>query len=240
MKKILLLFYLLAHVQLMNAQSNLSQFFTDADEFFSTYVAYGKIKYKKVKENPRLLNKLVNQIAKVDLEGAAPVDKKAFYINAYNMLVIKGIVDNYPLKRPTDVQGFFNKTEYTIGHKKYTLNDFEFKVIFEEFDDPRLHFVLVCAAISCPPIATYAYVPTKLEEQLDDRTQSSINNVVFVIYDEENESANVSEIFKWYKNQFTPSIKDFINTHRKEPLPENTQIGFYPYNWSLNDASSFR
>jgi len=219
--------------------SSLSVFFTDADNFFATYVAYNKIKYKEVKDNPRLLNKLVNQIAKADLTNLSADEQKAFYINSYNILVIKGIIDNYPLKRPTDIEGFFDKTTYKIAKKEYTLDHLEFNVIFPEFKDPRLHFVLVCAAISCPPIVDYAYHPEKLEEQLNERTRASINNAVFVIYDEEAMSANISEIFKWYKDQFQPNIKAFINAHRNDPLPEDISIDYYPYNWSLNDASPF-
>jgi len=222
------------------AQNTLKEFFKDADAFFENNVAYNKIKYRQVKENPRSLNRLVRFISRAKLDGKSKAEKKAFFINTYNLLVIKGVIDNYPMEDPTKVDGFFNKKKYTVCGTSYTLDDLEFKEIFKRYNDPRLHFVLVCAAISCPPIANYAYMPDRLEEQLDERTRQSINNVVFIIYDEMKGKASISEIFKWYNKAFEPDLLTFINKYRKEPLPEDITLDYYKYNWSLNDASAYK
>ena len=73
-----------------------------------------------------------------------------FWINAYNALAIKGVLDNYPLKRVMDVEGFFDKVKYDIAGVEYTLNDIEKRVIRPTFGDLRIYFTLVCASVSCP------------------------------------------------------------------------------------------
>lgn len=219
------------------AQS-LEQHFQDANSFFAEYVLDNKVNYKAIQDNPAQLNKLVAFIKKAKPEEYSENDRKAFGINSYNIMVIKGVVDNYPLSSPLDVVGFFDGVKHTIAGKKTTLNNYEKKELLNRYKDARLHFVLVCAAVSCPPVANFAYMPEQLEEQLDARTNAAINDPKFIQVDNAVEGVAVSKIFEWYVADFKPNIKEFINNYRTEKLAANAKITYYPYDWTTNDASA--
>ena len=102
--------------------------------------------------------------------------------------------------------------------------------------EARFHFVLVCAGIGCPPIINKGYRPTTLESQLQKQTVLALNNPNFIKVNKN--KAQISQLFEWYKSDFEQkgSTVDFINTYRKEKLPENAKLSYYPYDWSLNEA----
>lgn len=215
----------------------LDQFFKEANSFFATHVSQDKINYQAIKDNPAALNKLASFIKKANVEEYTPEQRKAFGINSYNLMVIKAVVDAYPLKSPLDVTGFFDAIKYTIAGKKTTLNNYEKKELLQRYDDARLHFVLVCAAVSCPPLADFAYRPDQLEEQLDTRTKAALNNGDFIQVDDFSGKVGLSKIFEWYAGDFKPNATAFINKYRTTALPEG-KPSFYNYNWTLNDFST--
>lgn len=215
----------------------LNTFFTDADQFFKTNVVDNKIKYKAIKDAPEALQKLTDFIADADVSQYSEAQRKAFYINSYNIMVIKTAIDNYPIKQPLEVSGFFDGIKHKIAGKKTTLNNFEQKELLQRYKDGRLHFVLVCAAVSCPPIANFAYMPDLLEEQLDARTKAAMNDPKFIRVDEFAGTYAISKIFEWYAADFKPNAKTYINKYRDTPLPDDAKLSSYPYDWTLNDAS---
>ncbi len=234
MKQLLIVGLFLA-VQITQAQVS-SSFFSKADAFFKTYVKEGKVKYSEIKKTPEQLNSLVTAIANANPSESDPANFQAFYINAYNILVIDGIVNNYPIKSPLNINGFFDGKKYSIAGEKRTLNSIENDILRKKFPkEPRFHFVLVCAGLGCPPIINEAYTPTKLEHQLAQQTNKAINNPSFIRYD--GKRLKISQIFEWYAKDFTQfgSYVDFINKYRKEAVPEKTKVGFYEYDWSLNE-----
>ncbi|MCP4443078.1 MAG: DUF547 domain-containing protein [Aureispira sp.] len=220
----------------LKAQS-LSSFFEKTQTFLETNIKEGKVPYAQLKESPEAVTDLVDQIAKMDLEGTSDVEKKAFYINAYNILVIKTVLDHYPIQTPNDVAGFFDRVKHTVAGKKQTLNTLEKKELLQTYKDGRFHFVLVCAAVSCPPIANFAYTPEKLEQQLTQQTKLAMDNPQFIQVHEFSENVEISEIFKWYVDDFKPSVKEFINQYKTEALPKNYGLTYYNYDWRLNDSS---
>lgn len=215
---------------------DLKSFFKDADAFFGKYVQDDKVQYGVIKGDPKELTMLTDFIASADVSSYTDEQLKAFYINSYNLLVIKTVVDNYPIAKPLDVPGFFDGVKQKIAGKKTTLNNFEQKELLQKYKDARLHFVLVCAAVSCPPIANFAYVPEKLEEQLETRTNQAINDGVFIKVDDFAGKVEISQIFDWYASDFKPNANEFIKKYRKDPLPEGVKATYYTYNWTLNDA----
>jgi hypothetical protein len=217
---------------------DLNSFFKDADAFFSKHVSDSKIQYGVIKEAPKELTELTNFIASADVSSYSDAQLKAFYINSYNLLVIKTVVDNYPITQPLDVPGFFDLVKQKVAGKKTTLNNFEKKELLQKYGDPRLHFVLVCAAVSCPPIANFAYMPDKLEEQLETRTKEAMNDGVFIKVDDFAGTVQISQIFDWYASDFKPSASTFINKYKTTPLPTASKPTYYTYNWTLNDATT--
>ncbi|WP_103865454.1 DUF547 domain-containing protein [Aquimarina sp. I32.4] len=233
MKNITVITFLIL-IQFGFSQSN-TTFFTKADHFFKTYVSNGRIDYKSIKSDPSLLDELLTMAASAKVTTGSPKTYQAFYINAYNLAVIKGIVDKYPVKSPLDIKGFFDKTTYTLAGKKTTLNDLENKLLRKKFpNEARFHFVLVCAGLGCPPIIGAAYKPGTLDSQLQRQTVKALNNPNFIRV--KGNKVQLSQIFEWYKVDFTRegSEVDYINKFRKEKISTKAKVSYYTYDWSLN------
>jgi len=154
---------------------DMNKFFAKADAFFKTNVSNGKVAYSKINDNQENLNSLLKLAESVSVSKDYANVYHAFWINAYNLSVIKGIIDNYPTKSPLENIGFINKTKYRLGGMSITLNDIEHKLLRAQFKDARFHFVLVCGAIGCPPLINEAYLPNTLEAQLETQTKIALN-----------------------------------------------------------------
>ena len=213
-------------------------FFAKADTFFENNVTNGRVAYKKISSNTSDLDELLKLAKEIRISKTDEKTYQAFWINAYNLSVIKGIVDSYPIKSPLDKNGFFDKITYDIGGKEITLNDIENKLLRANFPkEARFHFVLVCAGLGCPPIISEAYLPNTLEGQLQRQTELSLNNPDFVRI--KGKKILLSQIFEWYKGDFTQdgkSLVDFVNLYRKEKLDSKAKVGYYPYDWTLNET----
>lgn len=240
MKKCLLLFNLLfwifAPMIAGHAGQEPSEFFSKADAFFENNIKDGKVAYADIKEDPAMLDELIQMAQGISVSQENVKEYQAFWINGYNLLVIKGIVDNYPLKSPIDIDGFFDRKKWEIGGKQITLNAIENKLLRKNFpNEPRFHFVLVCGALGCPPIIDAAYMPSTLDAQLDEQTKKALNDPNFIRVDKH--SVKVSQIFEWYKEDFTrrgQTLTEFISQYRDEKLPEDAKVSYYEYDWTLN------
>lgn len=236
--KILTTIIISAIVQLGFSQDT-NTFFAKADAFFGTHVKNGRVAYKEIKANPSGLNELLEMAQNISVSKSEAKTYQAFWINGYNLSVIKGIVDSYPIKSPLDKGGFFDKITYNIGGKDITLNDIENKLLRANFPkEARFHFVLVCAGLGCPPIIPNAYLPNTLDAQLQQQTELSLNNPSFIRT--KGKKVLLSQIFEWYKGDFTQegkSLVDFVNLYRKEKLDPKTKVGYYPYDWTLNETN---
>ncbi|WP_036383642.1 DUF547 domain-containing protein [Muricauda sp. MAR_2010_75] len=213
-----------------------SIFFERADSFFGQYVKDGKVDYRQIHANPEKLNSLLELAKNVTVAKTNPKTYQAFWINAYNLCVIKGVMDSYPIDSPLDVPGFFDTKTYFIGNAARTLNEIENNLLRANFpNEPRFHFALVCAGLGCPPIIDKAYLPQTLERQLQKQTELSLNNPHFVRID--GKQVGLSQIFEWYAGDFTKDGKsfiDFVNMYRTKKLDPALEVVFYPYDWSLN------
>lgn len=230
-----LIFLLLLISTVLSAQDT-SKFFDSADNFFQAYVENGKLKYAEIKQNPKALSYLMEEAKNIEVSIENPDQYKAFWINSYNLAVISGILRTYPVSSPMDIDGFFDEISYEIGGKNVTLNSIENDLLRAKFPEPRFHFVLVCAAKSCPPIISEAYRPETLEKQLQRQTEKAMNNPQFVQV--QKDKVLFSEIMKWYEQDFTnngQTLIEFANKYRKTPIPNNFKTGFYKYNWKLNE-----
>ncbi len=238
MKKYIVTFYsFLLIISSTKAQvKNLGDYFQHVDKFLSVNVKAGKVNYERISSDKKDLDALVSFVA-TKQKFTSPSEEKAFYLNAYNILVIKGVTNNYPTKGPMEITGFFDKKKYAINGQNLTLNNIENDIVRKKFSDARIHFALVCGAKSCPPIQTYAFKPEKLDAQLELVTKQSIQNAIFTKTDSKNKKASVSMLFNWYKDDFIKakgSVLGFINSYLKSPLPANTTIDNYTYDWALN------
>ena len=169
-------------------------------------------------------------------------EQKAYWINAYNAFTVALILKHYPVKSIKDIGGKIYKVNtpwdikfITIGGKKYDLNNIEHGILRKKFDDPRIHFALVCASISCPRLRNEAYTAAQLNTQLEDDGRNFLNDKSKNRVN--TEKAELSKYFSWYKGDFTKngSLTDFINKYSQTKINANTKIGSLDYNWNLNE-----
>ncbi len=234
----LTLLFVLSLLQVITTNKDLTLFTLQADKFFSKYVENGSVAYSKISTQRNEIEGLYAQVAAARLNDTDDDTKKAFYANAYNIIVIYWVTKYYPLKSPMDDSGFFDKVKHNVAGEMMTLNALEIKKILVPYKDARFHFALACAAKSCPPLASFAYTPEKVEQQLTERTRLALNSKTWVKVYANQKRVEVSKIFDWYKNDFNREAKstlEWINQYRKEKIPSNYAVGFYEYNWALNE-----
>lgn len=220
-----------------NAQvKNLQDYFNKTDKFLSANVKAGKVNYKTIHADQKYLDELVIFAAGKQI-FISPTEEKTFYLNTYNILVIKSIINAYPTKGPMEIPGFFDKKTFTVNGTVVTLNGLENDIVRKKFNDARIHFALVCGAKSCPPIQSYAFKTEKLDAQLETLARENIQNNSFTRIDMKKGTAAISMIFKWYNDDFVKSkgsILNFLNVYLKTPLSQNAAMEYYNYDWSLN------
>jgi hypothetical protein len=228
---------LLSSLSLLGYRQQVKEFNKEVDIFLKEYVQDGKVDYKRLKNNFEDVNKLYKSLEAVNIGDLSKNETKALYINAYNIIVIRQITEYFPLKSALDKNGFFDKVKHNVGGEMLTLDQIEKGKVIIPFQDPRVHFAFSCAAASCPELANFAYTADKLDEQLDERTSNSINNADFIKVKSNENLVRISKIFKWYERDFKMKADDalsYINQYRKNKIPENYNVDFYEYDWSLN------
>ena len=204
--------------------------------FLSKYVtADGNVNYDKIKANNVELNSIIAQFTKKQPTTKWTKNEKlAYYINLYNANTLKVVVDNYPTKSIKDIDKVWDKKFITSGKVKISLGDVEHKIL-RKMNEPRIHFAINCASFSCPKLENKAFLPETLDKQLQTATENFINDKNKNSLSKED--VKVSEIFKWFKEDFTTknqTIIDFINKYATIKINSDAKIGYLEYNWSLN------
>jgi len=220
------------------SSANLTKFTEGTNQLLENYVKDGLVDYQALAKDPSSVKTLYHQIGGMSLAEASDAEKKAFYINAYNIITIYQIIQNYPVKSPMDINGFFDNKKHQVAGESLTLNQLEKERLLKNHFDARVHFVLVCAALSCPPLADFAYQAEQLDEQIEEKTLQALNNPKFIRVNKSQNKVLISKIFDWYKSDFTKNgqtVTEFLNQYRQNPIPSSYQLTYYDYDWSLND-----
>ena len=171
-------------------------------------------------------------------------EKIAYWINAYNAFTVKLIVDNYPLESIKDLnptitiptfRSIWTKEWFKIGKEDFSLDRIEHKILRVEFEEPRIHFAVNCASLSCPVLRAEAFTAEKLDQQLDEQTRLFLNDGF------RNEIApgmiRLSKIFNWFGGDFKKgqTLIEFVDKYTDVDIDADAQIRFLKYDWSLND-----
>lgn len=224
----------------------LSAMWDDYDELLNSYVSNGQkqrleanmVDYNKLRHDPKLKT-LVSSLEKFPInEVESNEERIAFYLNAYNILAMQMVSEHWPIKKLSSLGGMFeqvwDKQAGVIDGKAVTLGEIEHEIL-RKFGEPRVHFAMNCASMSCPNLRKEAYRADNLDQQLDDQV------VTFLAQDykgthQKGNTLHVSKIFKWFAADFAPSggVEEFIR-HYKPNLPEKIEIEpSLSYNWSVN------
>lgn len=217
------------------------------DAILRAHVRDGAVNYAALKaEHSDELAGYVASLAEADPNGFTGADDElAFWLNAYNAFVIGGVLARYPeIEKVTDVGDFFKRARWKAAGGIYSLDQIENDIVRSKFEDPRIHFVLVCAAQSCPPLQAHAMDPTMLQEQLDRATREAVNDPKYVTIDPDGRVLRLTRIMSWYKQDFVEkdgSLEAFLQRYLDEPARNQLAqadftIEFMEYDWALNDA----
>ncbi len=205
------------------------------DELLKKYVTNtGAVNYAGFKQEVNKLNAYLTLLAKnPPSDGWTKAEQLSFWINVYNAATVSLIVDHYPVSSITKLHGGkpWDHPFIKIGSQTYTLNDIEHKIVRPKFKEPRIHFAVNCAAISCPKLLNAAYLPDRLEKQLQHQTELFINNK------EKNQlnstQLKLSKIFEWYQEDFG-NLQSFIKKYSTSSIDANASVGYLDYDWGLN------
>lgn len=160
-------------------------------------------------------------------------EKLAYWINVYNAVAMKMIIDNYPVKSINDLHDPWNQKFFRIKDKRYSLDEIEHNIL-RKFNEPRIHFLINCAAASSPRLWNMAYTKDNISHALEERTREFINDTSKNIVDRNN--TKISKVFEWYKKDFYDGdIVRFINQYSITKIKEIPNNGYMEYNWSLNE-----
>lgn len=187
------------------------------------------------------LDGLYRELAERDLSGSGRDEQLAFYLNAYNLLVLHQVRErlrqNPGWRGPVsllDKLRFFVLVRHRVGGRSMNLLTLENRVIRRGFREPRIHFALNCASSSCPRLPGSLFVAETLEDDLEQLTAAFINSDE-VHYDAASHTLSVSPIFKWYRRDFAPSVPAFIARYRE--IPEDAALRYRTYDWRLNSIA---
>jgi len=196
----------------------------------------GDVDYKAFQNDASALDEYLNHLAENSPEKDwSKNEKLAYYINLYNAATVKLILDNYPTRSIKDIKNPWGKDWVKTGDGIISLGDIEHKIL-RKMNEPRIHFAINCASFSCPKLLNEAFTAEKMEAQLQATTLDFINDTSRNIISEE--KMQLSNIFKWYKKDFTEngSLIDYIKPHTKTEINADTDIDYLKYDWNLNEA----
>jgi hypothetical protein len=195
-------------------------------------------------QNNAAFRKYVEELAK-PAKLAGKEETLAYYINAYNALAIEGILEGLSPSTLLGRARYFKLKEWPLNGQSITLYDLEHKVI-RPLGEPRIHFAIICASKSCPFLRSEAYAAARLDTQLDEQARQFVNDKFRNRFDVANRIAQMSEIFKWFNEDFTPSPQKFIARYAADPeaakllAGEGFKVDFIDYDWGLNGTPPSR
>lgn len=195
----------------------------------------GNVNYKAFRENPIELRVYIDDIThNTPTEDWTKEDKLVYWINAYNALTVDLIIRNYPTKSIKDIKDPWDQRLWQFGDKWYNLNDIEHQIL-RKMDEPRIHFAIVCASVSCPKLQNEAFTALSLEEQLTTATKEFLSDTSRNELSKDN--IKISKIFKWFKKDFEQngSLIDFLNKYSDVTISDSAKKSYKDYNWDLND-----
>jgi hypothetical protein len=227
--------------------------FSDWDALIKKYVSPKKVdgvminavNYKNLK-NDGDFKKLISRLNSVQENLLKTREEKlVFWINTYNILSVKMVVDRFPIKSIKDVGSFFSpvwkKPAGRVAGKERTLNEIEHEIL-RKMNEPRIHVAIVCASVSCPDLRLEAFTAGKLNEQLSDQMKRFLqSSEKGMRMDKKKNRVYLSPIFKWFKDDFESTggvlkvISNYVSPETAKELKNpSIDVSYLDYNWGIN------
>jgi hypothetical protein len=236
--------------QLSRAAEGFDQFHGRFARVLAATVKDARVDYAKLNAAPAELDAYLKDLESVPAAEFAKwgkAEKLALLLNLYNAQTLRLIVDHYPVKSIRSIGTLpgaaWRELVVRFGGQMFSLDHLENKIIRVEYKEPRIHFALVCAAVSCPPLRSEPYVGARLSEQLDDQARKFLGTPESNRYDAASNTLYLSEIFNWYGEDFTKAagspanyVKPFLPKTQRDAFadPAKAKVKFTDYDWALN------
>lgn len=217
------------------------------------FVEDGSVDYTGLEQNPADLKAYLGQLASIsgtEFGRWSGPEQIAFLCNLYNAATLQLIIDHYPVESIKKIggrwKGPWKQEVVNLFGGKVTLDHIEHDLIRKDYKEPRVHFALVCAARSCPPLRGEPYTPEKLDEQLEDQGRIFMNTPSKNRVDLENRTVYLSKIFQWFSGDFeeaSGSVPAFVRPYFPEDISRQLEEGkfaveYTDYDWALNDLKA--
>jgi len=207
--------------------------------------AYGRVGA----DDKKALKSYLTALQGVVVSSLDEAEQQAFWINLYNVLTIDVVLDHYPVTSIRDiaigpallVSGPWGKPLVTVVGRSLSLNNIEHDILRKTWRDPRVHYAVNCASLSCPNLMAVPFTGKTLEAMLEASARDYINHPRGV--NAVDGGVRLSQIYSWYRRDFGGDagavlghIRTFAAPKLKKALAEIDTIAGYDYDWSLNEA----
>lgn len=229
---------------------------TDWDRLIAQYRTVGadgiaRFRYGAVTlEDRALLESYLAALAAVPVSGLSRAEQRPFWINLYNALTVRVVLDHYPVDSIRDIDispglladGPWGASLITVEGESISLDDIEHRILRPIWGEARVHYVVNCASLGCPDLPPWALTASNAEAMLDAAARSYVNHPRGVAFDADGDLV-VSSLFDWYADDFGGSdaaiivhLGGFAAPALAERLAGTDRIADDDYDWSLNDA----
>jgi hypothetical protein len=229
------------------------------DRFLKAYVlasddGVNRVAYGRVTSVDRLgLRRYIAGLAAEPVSRLSRAEQLPFWINLYNALTVKLVLDHYPVKSIRDIdispgwiaRGPWDKKLIEIEGEQVSLNDIEHRILRPIWRDPRIHYAVNCASIGCPNLGTDAFTARNAEGLLSEAAADYVNHPRGARV--EDGELVVSSIYVWFREDFGDDDKGVIahlaryaGAELKAGLAKAPKIGDHTYDWALNESSAGR
>lgn len=227
--------------------------------------ARGLVDYEGLKQQRADLDDFITYLEHLDpktYQAWSGNDKIAFWINAYNALTLRAVIDHYPIAPASfngsypknsirQITGVWDVNRVNVMGQSITLGYIETKILRRDFHEPRIHVALVRASVSCPVLRNEPYAGAKLDAQLDDQARKFLSDPRHFALDRATKEVHVSEIFRQYAEDFAPAsatdkpragLVAFVSKYgsaaeRSYLATDEYRIIYTPYDWTLNEQA---
>jgi Protein of unknown function, DUF547 len=226
------------------------------DAFLKRYLRIGAdgvhlVAYSEVTSADRArLDDYIASLGAVAIDDYSRTEQMAYWINLYNALIVRLIIEHYPIASIRDIGGGpgarggpWREKLVEVEGTPLSLNDIVHRILRPIWADPRVHYALACGAIGCPNLQPEPFDARQLDRQLNEAAMAYVNDSRCITI--EGDRLGLPSIYRWYRGDFGPTDRDVINhlMAYAEPdlamkLQRFDQISEDGFDWRLNDAAS--
>ena len=186
------------------------------DQVLDLYVRDGYVYYRALRQDRRLLDAYLNGLATASIDSASRDEQLAFWLNAYNALILRTVIDHAPIAQRSreyppgsirQIPGAFERLTHRVAGRTVTLDQIE-QTILPTFNDPRAYFALGRGSVGGGRLRSEAFTAAGLERQLAEVANECVTRAQCVAIDRGQNKVMVSSIFSWREKEFSAAYGD--------------------------------